>query len=80
MKMQLADLAALPEPSLSALATALDEPVLLTLGDDPKFVLQPIESFEAMVKRLRHLEACAPRIEHEPQAPTRSNVIPFRRV
>lgn len=79
MKMQLADLAALPEPSLSALATALGEPVLLTHGDEPRLVLQPIESFEAMVRRLRFLEARAASVESDTPPRARSNVIPFRR-
>jgi hypothetical protein len=79
MKMQLAHLAALPEPRLSALATELGEPVLLTHGDEPRLVLQPIESFEAMVRRLRLLEALAASVENQRMTRARPNVIPLRR-
>lgn len=79
MKMQLADLALLPEPSLSALARGLGEPVLLTHEDEPRLVLQPIESFEAMVRRLRVLEAHAASLKRDTAAHQFSNVIPFRR-
>jgi len=79
MKMQLADLAALPEPTLSALATGLGEPVLVTHGDEPRLVLQPIESFEAMVRRLRILEARVALTENDMPTRSRSNVVPFRR-
>lgn len=79
MKMQLADLAALPEPTLSALATDLGEPILLTHRDEPRLVLQPIESFEAMVRRLRLLEARAGFIQGDTPTRAQSNVIPFRR-
>lgn len=36
-------------------------PVLLTQNEEPKFVAQPIDQFEAMVRRLRELESAAAR-------------------
>lgn len=54
MLKSLSDFRALPETELAEAITA--GPILLTQNNEPKFVAQSVEDFEAMVRRLRQLE------------------------
>jgi prevent-host-death family protein len=59
MQKALNDLAALPEAELAQLVER--EPLLVTQNGEPRFVAQSLDSFEAMVRRLRQLEAFSER-------------------
>ncbi len=54
MQKALSELSALPEDELVQVFKS--EPVLVTHNGEPRFVAQSLESFEAMVRRLRELE------------------------
>jgi len=58
MQKALSELSALPEAELVQLFDR--EPVLVTQNGEPQFVAQSLESFEAMVRRLRELESTTP--------------------
>lgn len=55
MQKALSELLTLPEAELVRLFE--HDPVLVTQDGEPKFVAQSLDSFEAMVRRLRQLEA-----------------------
>jgi len=55
MQKSLSELASLPESELSRLVAS--EPLLVTANGEPSFVAQSLDSFEAMVRRIRKLEA-----------------------
>lgn len=52
-----------------------DGPLLVTKDDEPRFVAQSIDAFEAMVRRLRELESPLKRRA----AIREKNAIPFQR-
>jgi PHD/YefM family antitoxin component YafN of YafNO toxin-antitoxin module len=54
MQKALSDLASLPEAELVRIFER--EPLLVTHNGEPRFVAQSLESFDAMVRRLRQLE------------------------
>jgi PHD/YefM family antitoxin component YafN of YafNO toxin-antitoxin module len=62
MQKALSDLASLPETELVRIFDR--EPLLVTSNGEPRFVAQSLESFEAMIRRLRQLEAERP-VPHE---------------
>jgi prevent-host-death family protein len=55
MQKTLSELLTLPEAELVRLFE--HDPVLVTQNGEPKFVAQSLDSFEAMVRRIRQLEA-----------------------
>jgi hypothetical protein len=57
MQKSLSDLISLPHDELTELIDRLGEPLLVTQDGEPKFVAQSLNGFEAMVRRLRLLEA-----------------------
>ena len=57
MQKSLSDLVDLPEAELARIID--HEPLLVTQHGEPRFVAQSLESFEAMVRRLRQLESAA---------------------
>jgi len=71
MKKSLSEFASLPPAELMRMVS--DGPLLITHNEEPRFVAQSIDAFEAMVRRLRALETARKRREHFRQ------VIPFRR-
>lgn len=71
MQKALSELACLPEADLVQLFER--EPLLVTHNGEPQFVGQSLKSFEAMVRRLRQLEASLPHNQ-----PPRGKLILFR--
>jgi hypothetical protein len=63
-------------PSDEVLRLVRQQPLLITVNDEPQIVAQSVPAFEEMVRRLRHLEALLGRRRQ----PFRSagKVIPFR--
>jgi PHD/YefM family antitoxin component YafN of YafNO toxin-antitoxin module len=54
MQKALSELVSLPETELHRLVER--EPLLVTQNGEPQFVAQSLDSFEAMVRRLREFE------------------------
>jgi len=51
-----------PLPEILVLLKIVEkEPLLVTQNGEPRFVAQSLDSFESMVRRLRHLEASSRR-------------------
>jgi len=78
MQRSLAQLTSLSPKELASFAADVGEPFLITDNDgEPRLVAQTMDAFEAMVRRLRALEA---RVPSTPQAPTTGCVVvPLRR-
>jgi hypothetical protein len=55
MQKSLFEFVSLPEAEL--IRTLENGPLLLTQNEEPRFVAQPIDQFETMVRRLRTLES-----------------------
>lgn len=73
MQKSLSEIVSLPEEEVLHLIADREEPLLVTHEGEPRFVAQSLNAYEALVRRLRALEA-------ERQKPTRTaQIIPFRR-
>lgn len=57
MQKSLTELTALPHEDLIQFVDRIGGPLLVTQDDEPRLVVQPLANFEAMVRRLRFLEA-----------------------
>ena len=69
----LSEIVSLPEEEVLHLIADREEPVLVTHEGEPRFVAQSLDAYEALIRRLRTLEA-------ERRRPARMcRVIPFRR-
>ena len=78
MQKSLAELMSLPPSQVSEMISCLREPLLVTDNEEPQFIAQSLLSFEAMVRKLRALEA-ENRILSRQQKPRSGKLIPFRR-
>lgn len=74
MQKSLSELTALAPDELSTLMDRLDQPLLVTCDGEPRFVAQSLDSFDAMVRRLRSLES-----KRNLRAQKLGIVVPFRR-
>lgn len=74
MQKSLSEFRSLPESELVRMVS--DGPLLVTKDEEPRFVAQSIDDFEAMVRRLRELESPLKRRA----AIREANVIRFRQV
>lgn len=85
MQKSLAELTALDHEEIIQLVNRIGAPLLVTQDEEPRLVLQPVEDFELMVRRLRFLEAETGRCRSsslcmEMQvARGAARIIPFRR-
>ena len=61
MQKALSELSCLPEAELVRLVER--EPLLVTQNGEPHFVAQSLDSFEAMVRRIRQLEANSKQVQ-----------------
>ena len=69
----LSEIVSLPEEEVLHLIADRNEPLLVTHEGEPRFVAQSLDAYEALIRRLRALEA-------ERRAPVRmARVFPLRR-
>lgn len=81
MQKSLSDFTALPGEELSRLLDKMNGPLLITNDGEPQFIAQSLPAYEAMIRRLRHLETAlknqTPSAKTVPRE-TRGRVIPIR--
>ena len=77
MQKSLSEIVSLPEDEVLHLIADREEPLLITHEGEPRFIAQSLDSYEALVKRLRTLENERPR--RTSLEVITGRVIPFRR-
>ena len=77
MQKSLSEIVSLPEDEVLHLITTREDPLLITHEGEPRFVAQSLDSYEALVRRLRKLEA--ERLNARSFTGRTASVIPFRR-